>query len=70
LGGLGLEIGHAANAAALLTIMQGLKSDPNVGLIIAGLGALGVHVNHSANVVATQANTAAIAQTQAAATTK
>jgi hypothetical protein len=65
LGGFCLEFGHAANAAAVLAIIQGLKSDPNVGLIIAGLGALGIHTNHAANVVTMQANTAAISQNTA-----
>lgn len=46
LSGLCLELGHAANAAALLAIVQGLQHDPNTGLVVAGLAALGVHSNH------------------------
>ena len=65
LGGFCLEFGHAENAAAMLTILKNINSDPNAGLVIAGLGALGVHVNHSANVAAVQANTSQIAQNTA-----
>jgi hypothetical protein len=46
LSGLCLEFGHAANAAAMLTIAQGLQHDPNVALCAAGLAALGIHEQH------------------------
>ena len=44
-----LEIGHSANASGLLHILQNIQSDPNTALILAGLGALGVHTNHTNN---------------------
>lgn len=43
------EFGHAANAAALLSLAQGLQNDPNTALVLAGLAALGIHTNHKAN---------------------
>ncbi len=49
LAGFCLEFGHAANAAALLALAQKLQSDPNTGLVLAGLAALGIHTNHQDN---------------------
>jgi hypothetical protein len=45
--GLLLELGHAANVTAILNIFKNLQSDSNTALIIAGLGALGIHTNHA-----------------------
>lgn len=49
-GGVLLELGHAGNAAAALKVIQGLQSDPNTAMVLAGLTALGIHQNHTATV--------------------
>ena len=51
-GGVLLEVAHAGNAGAALKVIQGLTSDPNTAMIIAGLTAIGIHSNHSSNVAA------------------
>lgn len=54
-GGLLVEISHAPNGGAIFHILQNLTSDPNAGLIMAGLTALGIHSNHASNVAALKA---------------
>jgi Na+/glutamate symporter len=49
LAGFCLEFGHAQNATVVLTLLKNLQSDPNMGLVVAGLAALGVHTNHAAH---------------------
>lgn len=49
LAGFCMEFGHAANAAALLKLAQGLQTDPNTALVLAGLAALGINTNHKSN---------------------
>lgn len=46
LGGICFELGHAANAAAMLDVLRGLSTDPNTAEVLAGLAALGIHTNH------------------------
>ncbi len=48
-GGILNELSSAANAAAALHVAQGLASDPNTAMVIAGLTALGIHSNHADN---------------------
>lgn len=55
------EMGHAKDAAALLAILQGVSNDPNSALVLAGLGALGIHTNHAANAAALEDHADAIA---------
>ena len=52
LGGICLELGHAANAAGMLDVLRGLATDTNMAEVLAGLTALGIHTNHAANAAA------------------
>jgi hypothetical protein len=52
LGGICLELGHAANAAGMLDVLRGLATDANTAEVLAGLTALGIHSNHAALVAA------------------
>lgn len=52
LGGICLELGHAANAAGMLDVLRGLAWDPNTAEVLAGLAALGIHTNHQSAVAA------------------
>ena len=58
------EFGHAKDAASLLAVLQGISNDPNSALVLAGLGALGIHTNHAANAATLEDHTDVLATLQ------